>query len=117
MQEVMSVTTGFSEKGELNDRTFASVYDFDAEVFKLMASHPVTDLSYYKTDVTVTWKDGETVSFQVDANRTNNLATTFQSRYRFYCGFDRGAPEGWTPLQWAKDREEYHRFFDNYEIN
>jgi len=116
MKQVMKVTTGFSEAMALNDRTFASVYEFDTEVFHMMADMPITDLSYCKTDVTVTWEDGETVTLRVDANRTNNLSTSFQQRYRFYCGFNKEVPEGWTPVQWARDREEYHRFFANYAI-
>ncbi len=117
MIKVTKVTTSYSEKAELNDREWANTIEFDTELIQLMADHSVTDLSYHKTDITVTWDDGETTSFRLDANRINNLATEFQNRYRFYCGHNAQRPEWMTLKQWHQATENYTRFFETYAIN
>lgn len=117
MLKVSKVTTGFSEHADLNDRLFTDIHAFDTEVLRLMVNHPVTDLSYYKTDVTVTWEDGHEVSLRADVNRTSNLAGEFRSRYVFYCQRRDGCPEWMTPKQWREAYQDYERFFESYAIN
>jgi hypothetical protein len=116
--KVARVVTGFSEKSGLNNREFASVSEFDAEVARLVASHSVTDLSYYKTDVVVIFEDGTEVPIRADVNRANNLSTEFVAMWRRYVWKWRAhnCPEWITPAEWSQRHLSYKEFFEKYEV-
>jgi len=115
--KIAIINTGFSECLDFQDRVFNSAHEFDLAIMtnpSVMAQE-IDDLSYYKTEVTVTWEDGETHGMRLDINRGENLSTHFQSLYYTYCvsilNRDRAGD-----TRYIQAREHYKKFFATHSI-
>lgn len=120
MYQITKIETEYSECGELENRTFTSAIEFDIAILRAMVheGHEVTDLSYYKTDTTVTWEDGNVFTFRLDVNRADTFSSDFAERYRNYCGYgsERNRPEYIPVDRWEEAQREYQEFFETYAI-
>lgn len=112
---ITKIETGFSESFDLANRTFDTVADFDIAVVMATAHQLASDLSYYKTDVTIEWEDGTVHHFTLDANRAYNLSKHYQDQYRFYT---RKQPDWYqgSVTDWMREVRECKVFFETYQI-
>lgn len=114
--KITEIKTEFSENGKLANRKFQTSLEFDIAILAAVSDENVTDLSYYKTDVTVTWEDGYQYIFTLDANRTRTFSEHFNGLYRYYFANDNDCPSWMTPKQWRERKESYAKFFEDYQI-
>jgi len=116
MYTIKQITTSFSEKAELGNRTFSTVGEFNAEIARVCDGHLASDLSYYKTDVAIVWSDGHRKEITIDASSCGNLSTHFRHYYRHYCSHRAQRPEWMEAKIWRERVAHYRNFFELYAI-